>query len=110
MGKDGLGEFEQVVLLTVWRLGDGAYGATIRRELQERSGRRRSISAIYVTLMRLEKKGLVQSTLADPTPVRGGKAKRLFNVAPGGSISDEQIRGLVAYIRSLADPPYTGGS
>ena len=84
MGRDGLGEFEQVVLLTVWRLGADAYGAAIRRELQERSGRRRSISAIYVTLMRLEKKGLVQSTLADPTPVRGGKAKRLFDVAPAG--------------------------
>lgn len=80
-----LGSLEQLALLAVWQLGDeDAYGARIRREIAARTGRRLSISALYVTLMRLEKKGLVRSALADPEPVQGGKAKRVFHIEPAG--------------------------
>jgi len=77
-------DFEQHVLLAVWRLGDGAYGASVREELESRTGRAIAQGAVYVTLMRLEKKGLLRSRLADPTPVRGGKAKRFFHILPAG--------------------------
>ena len=84
MGQNSLGEFEQMVLLAVLHLDADAYGAAIQREIEARAGRRRTISAIYVTLVRLQDKGLVESDLADPTPVRGGKAKRFFTVTPTG--------------------------
>ena len=78
------GDFEQQVLLAVWRLGDGAYGASVRDELEARTGRPVAQGAVYVTLVRLEKKGLLRSHLSDPTPVRGGKAKRIFHILPEG--------------------------
>ncbi len=83
-------DFEQQVLLAVWRLGDGAYGASVRTEIEERTGRTVSQGAVYVTLVRLEKKGWLRSRLADPTPVRGGRAKRLFRILP------EAVEGLRA--------------
>ena len=79
-----LGEFELVVLLAVLRLGDEAYGVTIMREIEERSGRSPSRGAVYITLDRLEKKGYLRSHFADPTPERGGKAKRYFKIQPAG--------------------------
>ncbi len=82
--KQFLGELEQVALMAVWRLGKDAYGAGIRDEIARWTGKSLSVSAIYVTLMRLEKKGHVRSWLADPTPVRGGKAKRYFETLPAG--------------------------
>jgi len=78
------GDFEQQVLLAVWRLGDGAYGASVRDELERRTERSLAQGAIYVTLVRLEKKGLLRSRLADPTPVRGGKSKRYFKITAEG--------------------------
>lgn len=78
------GDFEQQVLLAVWRLGDGAYGASVRDELERRTERSLAQGAIYVTLVRLEKKGLLRSRLADPTPVRGGKSKRYFEITAEG--------------------------
>jgi PadR family transcriptional regulator PadR len=63
------GDFEQQVLLAVWRLGDGAYGASVRDELERHTERSVAQGAIYVTLGRLEKKGLLRPRLADPTPV-----------------------------------------
>lgn len=77
-------DFEQQVLLAVWRLGEGAYGASVRDELESRTGRDVTQGAVYVTLVRLEKKGLLRSTMSDPTPVRGGKAKRCFEILPAG--------------------------
>ena len=77
-------DFEQQVLLTVWRLGADAYGTTIRDELEARTGKEVAHGAIYVTLVRLEKKGLLESRLADPTPVRGGKSKRFFKITKAG--------------------------
>jgi DNA-binding PadR family transcriptional regulator len=77
-------DFEQQVLLAVWRLGDGAYGASVRDELESTIGRDVAQGAVYVTLVRLEKKGLLRSSMSDPTPVRGGKAKRIFHILPAG--------------------------
>lgn len=79
------GEFEQLVLLAVLRLGPDAYGATIRREIETCAGRRLSISAVYTTLDRLEQKGLVQSRIGDPTPQRGGRRRKHFALLPLGS-------------------------
>ena len=79
-----LGEFEQVVLLAVLRLGDSAYAVTIRREIAARTDRDPSPGALYTTLDRLEEKGLLTSRLGDPTPRRGGRAKRYFKVSAKG--------------------------
>lgn len=75
--RDALGEFEQLVLLAIARLDDGAYGVSIRDEIRSRTGRSVSRGAIYITLDRLEARGYIRTWLADPTPERGGKAKRL---------------------------------
>jgi len=77
-----LGEFEQVVLLAVLRLGDAAYAVTVREEIERRTGRRVSRGSIYVTLDRLETKGYLKSWLAEPTAVRGGRAKRFYTLRP----------------------------
>lgn len=79
-----LGEFEQVVLLAILRLGAAAYGVTIRAEIEERTERAPAPGALYTTLDRLEGKGLVKSRFADPSPERGGRAKRYFKVTPAG--------------------------
>jgi PadR family transcriptional regulator len=79
-----LGEFEQVVLLAILRLGDTAYGVTIRREITACTEREPAPGALYTTLDRLEEKGLVSSKYRDPTPERGGRAKRYFTVTARG--------------------------
>jgi DNA-binding PadR family transcriptional regulator len=79
-----LGEAEQLILLAAWRVGDQATAAAIRKEVASRGGRTLTVSSIYVTLMRLQEKGYVKSGLSDPTPVRGGKAKRYFSVTEEG--------------------------
>jgi|SRR5579871_534500 len=81
---DYLGEFEQLILLALVRLGDDAYGVTIRETLLDRAGRDVSFGAIYSTLRRLEAKGLVRSSLGDPTPVRGGRAKKYVAITARG--------------------------
>jgi DNA-binding PadR family transcriptional regulator len=81
---DYLGEFEQLILLALLRLGDEAYGVTIRETLRQRAGRDVSFGAIYSTLRRLEGKGLVRSLLGDPEPVRGGRAKKFIAVTARG--------------------------
>ena len=73
-----LGEVEQLVLLAVLRLGESGYAVSIRDAIAERAGVRPSRGTIYVTLDRLERLGYVRSWFADPTPERGGKAKRYF--------------------------------
>jgi DNA-binding PadR family transcriptional regulator len=80
-----LGEFEQIVLMAIVRLEEQAYGATIRREIEERTARRLSISAVYTTLDRLEQKGLVRSWTGDPTPQRGGRRRKYFALQPAGA-------------------------
>jgi len=83
-GTQTLGEFEQVVLLAILRLGENAYGVTIREEIIARTDREPSPGALYVTLDRLEEKGFVRSRFGDPTPQRGGRAKRFFSVSAKG--------------------------
>ena len=80
----GLGDFEQIVLLAILRLDDDAYGVTIRREIAACTDRDPAPGALYTTLDRLEEKGFVTSRLGDPTPQRGGKAKRFFTVTASG--------------------------
>jgi PadR family transcriptional regulator, regulatory protein PadR len=83
-GREHLGEFEQIVLLAILRLGDGAYGVPIRVEIEQRTGRALTVGALYRTLDRLEHKGYVVSTFSDPTPQRGGRSKRYFELRPLG--------------------------
>jgi len=79
-----LGEFEQMVLLAVLRLGDNAYGVPVRLDIEKRTGRRVTVGALYATLDRLEAKGYVHSWFADPTPQRGGRSKRYFKLMAHG--------------------------
>ncbi len=81
---ENLGEFEQIALLALLRLRANAYGASIRQEIAERTGRDVSVGAVYTTLERLERKGFVSSARGAPTPERGGRAKRYYKIeAPG---------------------------
>lgn len=79
-----LGEFEQAILLAILRLEDGAYGVAIRQELKACTGRKVSHGAAYVTLDRLQAKGLLESQLGESAPQRGGRRKRYFRVTPAG--------------------------
>ena len=93
---DLLGSLEHIVLLALVRLEANAYGMTIRREIEERTGRNLSIGAVYATLDRLEAKGYVSSSVGEPTAERGGRAKRLFQIEADGKLalrmSQEAIR------------------
>src|ERR1035438_7541497 len=79
-----LGGFEFIVLAALLRLGEQAYGVTVRRELEARTGRDVSIGAVYSTLNRLEAKGCVRSRFGDPAPERGGRSKRYFRATRAG--------------------------
>lgn len=79
-----LGDFEQLVLLGVLRLHEDAYGAAIRQEIHARSGRDVSINAVYTTLDRLEKKGLLHSWVGEPTAQRGGRRRKFYGLRPAG--------------------------
>jgi DNA-binding PadR family transcriptional regulator len=93
---DYLGEFEIVVLSTLLHLAENAYGMTIRCSIEERTGRSVSIGAIYATLRRLERKGLVNSRLGEPTAERGGRAKRFFALEPAGEEAVARSRAMFA--------------
>lgn len=82
--SDVLGEFEQLVMLTVLRLDDGAYTAAVRQELLERANRDVSPGAVFTTLERLESRGLVASRYGEPTPERGGRRKRYYRLRAEG--------------------------
>ena len=94
-----LGEFEQLILLAILRLRDDAYGVTIRAELSTRAGRTVAPGALYTALERLETKGLITSRMSDPTPQRGGRAKRHVSVSPAGM--EALTRAVQAYERLL---------
>lgn len=94
-----LGEFEQLILLAILRLGDGAYGVTIRAELAARAERSIAPGALYTALERLETKGLIKSRMSDPTPQRGGRAKRYVRVTAAGR--QALTRARQAYDRML---------
>jgi PadR family transcriptional regulator PadR len=82
--NSSLGEFEQIVLLTILRLGDSAYGVSIRNEMETCAGRKATPGALYTTLERLEQKGLLTARSGEPTPERGGRAKRFYKVTKEG--------------------------
>ena len=79
-----LGEFEYLMLTAATRLGDEAYGAAIRQEIEDATGGPCSIGALYTTLDRLEGKGLIKTWMGDPTPERGGRPKRMVRVTAKG--------------------------
>jgi DNA-binding PadR family transcriptional regulator len=87
-----LGEFEKLLLLAVMRLGDDAYGAAIIEELRERTGREVSPGAVYVALRRLQDKGMLRSRVGEPTPARGGRAKRYYTVRRDAVIALREAR------------------
>lgn len=94
-----LGELEQLILLAILRLGDDAYGVAIRAELDDRAGRAVTPGALYTALERLEAKGLITSRMGDPTPQRGGRAKRYVKVTAAGLRA--LTRAMQAYERLL---------
>lgn len=79
-----MGEFEQMVLLALLRRDNDAYGMEVREEIEARTGREVSYGAVYTTLDRLENKGFVSHRMGDPTPERGGRARKHFRVEPAG--------------------------
>lgn len=96
MGKgDFLGEFEQVVLLAVARLEGDGYGVSVRREIARRTGRDVTVGSVYTTLARLEEKGYVTSEEGEPTPRRGGRARKLFRIRPEGARALGAARGMM---------------
>jgi PadR family transcriptional regulator PadR len=100
---DSLGQFEQIVLVALLRLGPDGYGMAVRREIEERTGRSLSIGAVYATLERLEAKGYVSSFTGEATPERGGRAKRFFQIESNGQRalrdSQEAIRRMMAGLK-----------
>ncbi len=87
-----LGEFEQMVMLAVARLGDGAYGMAILDEIRERTGTDVAVASVYAALDRLGRRGYVASTVGAPTAERGGRAKRFFKLEPAGAIALHRAR------------------
>jgi DNA-binding PadR family transcriptional regulator len=87
-----LTDFELMLLLAVLRVGDQAYGAPIAREIETLGERAVMLGAVYAGLDRLEANGLVASSIGDPTPERGGRAKRYFRVTPTGMKAVRQTR------------------
>ncbi len=101
---DSLGQFEQLVLTAILRLGDDAYGISIHAKVEELTHPKRvSLGAIYVTLERLEGKALITSRLTDPTPERGGRAKRCYQLEALGeralhesAVTARRMRDMIA--------------
>jgi len=92
-----LGEFEQMILLALVRLGDDAYGVTIREEIERQTGREVFVGAVYTALGRLQKQGCVSSSIGEPTAKRGGRRKKFYALEPEGEAA--LSRTLEAYRR-----------
>lgn len=93
-----LGELEQLVILTLLRLGDDAYGVSVQTTLAERTGRTPALATIYTTLARLEAKGLVVSHTGEPSAERGGRAKKHFRVT---GVGRSALKRSLADVRAL---------
>jgi DNA-binding PadR family transcriptional regulator len=91
MEQYSIGEFEEIVMLTVAVLYKKAYGISIKEEIEERLRRKVSVGAMRTALQRLEDKGFLESKLGEATAVRGGKRKRFFKVTPYGKKALEQV-------------------
>jgi PadR family transcriptional regulator PadR len=83
---------EEFLLLAVWRLKDNAYGVAIREQIKEATGKTWAYGALFVMLRRLEKKGYLKSHFADPSPQRGGKSKRIFQLSAHGVKALKDVR------------------
>jgi DNA-binding PadR family transcriptional regulator len=103
-----LGEFELLVLLSTLSLGETAYPVSIAADIESRTGRKASRTAVLITLERLEDKGLLTSRYGDPTPVRGGRPKRYFRAKPQAlravRESLDRIRTMTAGLESVLEP------
>ena len=105
---ESIGEFEQLILFAVIRLEADASAVTVRQEIETRTGRAISSGALYTALDRLETRGFLSSRLGEPTPERGGRAKRFFQVTPQGMRAvKETQRALVALWKGV--PQLKGG-
>lgn len=104
MKGERLGEFEELVLLCVRRLGDDAHGVGIQSALAESAGREVTLGAIYSALDRSQRKGLADSWLGEPTAVRGGRAKRHYAVTPRGEEALRESRDIREGLWTTAEP------
>ena len=89
--RNNLGEFEEIVMLTVGILNDSAYGLAVKQEIEERLKRSVSMGALHTALYRLEEKGFLSSRLGEATKIRGGKPKRFFTVTATGQKALKQV-------------------
>jgi DNA-binding PadR family transcriptional regulator len=96
-----IGQFEQIVLTAIVTLGENAYGVTIHAAVKELSAPKAvSLGAVYATLDRLEDKKLIRSWLSDPTPERGGRSKRHYQLVPAG---ERALRDSIRTARRVCD-------
>ena len=88
--RQSLGEFEHLLLVAVMRLGQDAYGVSMKAEIEDRTGRSVTLGAIYPTMDRLEARGLVESDMGQPTGGRGGRSRRVFAITPAGVVAAQK--------------------
>jgi DNA-binding PadR family transcriptional regulator len=108
MTHQGLGDFEQLVLLAIVHLRGEAYGVPIVEEIERRTGRSVARAAVYVTLRRLEEKGFISTWLGAPTPERGGKARRHVRLEAEGARALREARRVTERMWHGLDPASLG--
>jgi PadR family transcriptional regulator, regulatory protein PadR len=106
---DFLGEFELYVMLALSHQSPEAYGVTIRREIEARTGRTIAIGAVYATLARLEEKSLVEFRISDPEPVQGGRAKKYYDLTRAGARALRHSTAMLARMIDGLAPELQGG-
>lgn len=99
-----IGQFEQLILFALVRLGADASGVAVRRHIEARTGREISPGALYTALDRLERRGFVSSRLGEPTPERGGRRKRLYTLLPAGERALTLVYQSLQQMASAARP------
>ncbi|MEP6593097.1 MAG: PadR family transcriptional regulator [Acidobacteriota bacterium] len=105
-----IGEFELYVLLALAHQGDAAYGVTIRREIEARTGRTVAIGSVYATLARLEEKDLVRFRVSEPQPVQGGRARKYFSLTAPGVRALRHSTAMLARMMNGLSPELGGQS
>ncbi len=106
-----LGEFEYLLISAAFGLGENAYGASIRAQIEATTGRKCSIGALYTTIERLETKGLLETWMGEATPQRGGRSRRMVRVTPKGVRAAKDFYDAVARIsRGMSWAPDQRGS
>ena len=93
-----IGEFEYLILTATAQLGENAYGAAIKQHLEQATGERCSIGALYTTIDRLEAKGFIKTRMSDPTPERGGRAKRMVRITAAGTRAAAEFYNAIAEV------------